>query len=75
MSATYRALASVVMLIGFYVVALLQLAAVAALGVWLFSHTNGLVTGKLLLPWSSRWARWPSGSGVRCARRTSRRLA
>lgn len=50
MSATYRALASVVMLIGFYVVALLQLAAVAALGVWLFSHTNGLVTGKLLLP-------------------------
>ncbi|MGC5049899.1 M48 family metallopeptidase [Micromonospora sp. DT48] len=50
MAATYRALASVVMLIGFYVVALLQLAAVAALGVWLFSHTNGLVTGKLLLP-------------------------
>ncbi|MEU4554962.1 M48 family metallopeptidase [Micromonospora violae] len=50
MSATYRALASVVMLIGFYVVALLQLAAVAALGVWLFSHTNGLVTGKVLLP-------------------------
>ncbi|MEU0152753.1 M48 family metallopeptidase [Micromonospora fulviviridis] len=50
MSATYRALASVVMLIGFYVVALLQLAAVAALGVWLFSHTSGLVTGKLLLP-------------------------
>ncbi|MGW5560621.1 M48 family metallopeptidase [Micromonospora sp. NPDC003944] len=50
MSATYRALASVVMLIGFYVVALLQLAAVAALGVWLFGHTNGLVTGKLLLP-------------------------
>ncbi|MET7667068.1 M48 family metallopeptidase [Micromonospora luteifusca] len=50
MSATYRALASVVMLIGFYVVALLQLAAVAALGVWLFGHTNGIVTGKLLLP-------------------------
>lgn len=50
MSATYRALASVVMLIGFYVVALLQLAAVAALGVWLFSHTSGLVAGKLLLP-------------------------
>ncbi|MFD2767384.1 M48 family metallopeptidase [Micromonospora eburnea] len=50
MSATYRALASVVMLIGFYVVALLQLAAVAALGVWLFSHTNGLLTGKVLLP-------------------------
>ncbi|MBQ1025628.1 M48 family metallopeptidase [Micromonospora sp. C95] len=50
MAATYRALASVVMLIGFYVVALLQLAAVAALGVWLYGHTNGLVTGKLLLP-------------------------
>lgn len=50
MSATYRALASVVMLIGFYVVALLQLAAVAALGVWLFGHTSGLVAGKLLLP-------------------------
>ncbi|SBT51038.1 M48 family metallopeptidase [Micromonospora narathiwatensis] len=50
MSATYRALASVVMLIGFYVVALLQLAAVAALGVWLFSHTSGLLTGKVLLP-------------------------
>ena len=50
MSATYRALASVVMLIGFYVVALLQLAAVAALGVWLFGHTNGLLTSKLLLP-------------------------
>ncbi|WP_262283873.1 M48 family metallopeptidase [Micromonospora sp. MA102] len=50
MSATYRALASVVMLIGFYVVALLQLAAVAALGVWLFSHTSGVITGKLLLP-------------------------
>ncbi|MET8233946.1 M48 family metallopeptidase [Micromonospora sp. NPDC005298] len=50
MSATYRALASVVMLIGFYVVALLQLAAVVALGVWLYGHTNGLVTGKLLLP-------------------------
>ncbi|MFU8871949.1 M48 family metalloprotease [Micromonospora sp. SL4-19] len=50
MSATYRALASVVMLIGFYVVALLQLAAVAALGVWLYGHTNGAVTGKLLLP-------------------------
>lgn len=50
MSATYRALASVVMLIGFYVVALLQLAAVAALGVWLFGHTNGIVTGKVLLP-------------------------
>ncbi|GIJ80636.1 Zn-dependent protease with chaperone function [Micromonospora phaseoli] len=50
MAATYRALASVVMLIGFYVVALLQLAAVAALGVWLYSHSNALVTGKLLLP-------------------------
>ncbi|MEU2610457.1 M48 family metallopeptidase [Micromonospora sp. NPDC007271] len=50
MSATYRALASVVMLIGFYVVALLQLAAVGALGVWLFSYTSGVVTGKLLLP-------------------------
>ncbi|MFJ6194913.1 M48 family metallopeptidase [Micromonospora sp. NPDC092111] len=50
MAATYRALASVVMLIGFYVVALLQLAAVAALGVWLFSHTNAVVTGKLLIP-------------------------
>ncbi|MDG4793853.1 M48 family metallopeptidase [Micromonospora sp. WMMD1082] len=50
MAATYRALASVVMLIGFYVVALLQLAAVAALGVWLYRHTNGLVTSKLLLP-------------------------
>ena len=50
MSATYRALASVVMLIGFYVVALLQLAAVVALGVWLFQHTSGVVTGKLLLP-------------------------
>ncbi|MFE9656103.1 M48 family metallopeptidase [Micromonospora sp. NPDC006431] len=50
MSATYRALASVVMLIGFYVVALLQLAAVAALGVWLFHHTTGVLTVKLLLP-------------------------
>ncbi|MDG4804831.1 M48 family metallopeptidase [Micromonospora sp. WMMD980] len=50
MSATYRALASVVMLIGFYVVALLQLAAVIALGIWLFGHTSGIVTGKLLLP-------------------------
>ncbi|WP_422743674.1 M48 family metallopeptidase [Micromonospora sp. WMMD754] len=50
MSATYRALASVVMLIGFYVVALLQLAAVVALGVWLFGHTSGVITGKLLLP-------------------------
>ncbi|MEH0935640.1 M48 family metallopeptidase [Micromonospora psammae] len=50
MSATYRALASVVMLIGFYVVALLQLAAVVALGAWLYSHTSGALTGKLLLP-------------------------
>ena len=50
MSATYRALASVVMLIGFYVVALLQLAAVIALGVWLFGRTAGVITGKLLLP-------------------------
>ncbi|MEV4542922.1 M48 family metallopeptidase [Micromonospora echinaurantiaca] len=50
MSATYRALASVVMLIGFYVVALLQLAAVIALGAWLLSVTNGVVTGKLLIP-------------------------
>ncbi|MFI7604177.1 M48 family metallopeptidase [Micromonospora sp. NPDC049366] len=50
MSATYRALASVTMLIGFYVVALLQLGAVVALGVWLLDVTNGLVAGKLLLP-------------------------
>ncbi|TDC82604.1 HtpX-like protease [Micromonospora sp. KC606] len=50
MAATYRALASVVMLIGFYVVALLQLAAVVALGIWLADHTSGLLAGKLLLP-------------------------
>ncbi|WDZ85177.1 M48 family metallopeptidase [Micromonospora cathayae] len=50
MSATYRALASVLMLIGFYVVALLQLAAVGAFGWWLLGVSNGLVTAKLTLP-------------------------
>lgn len=50
MSATYRALASVLMLIGFYVVALLQLAAVGALGWWLLSVSNGIVTAKLTFP-------------------------
>ncbi|MEV6814172.1 M48 family metallopeptidase [Micromonospora sp. NPDC051296] len=50
MAATYRALASVVMLIGFYVVALLQLAAVGALFYWIASKTNGLAATKLLLP-------------------------
>ena len=50
MAATYRALASVVMLIGFYVVALLQLAAVGALFYWIAGQTNGLAATKLLLP-------------------------
>ncbi|MGK5742676.1 M48 family metallopeptidase [Micromonospora sp. URMC 103] len=50
MTATYRALASVVMLIGFYVVALLQLAAVVALGAWLIDVSNAVVAGKLLIP-------------------------
>ncbi|SCL41124.1 Zn-dependent protease with chaperone function [Micromonospora pallida] len=50
MAATYRALASVLMLIGFYVVALLQLAAVIAFGVWLHDVANGIVTAKLVVP-------------------------
>ncbi|RIV33164.1 M48 family metallopeptidase [Micromonospora radicis] len=50
MAATYRALASVVMLIGFYVVALLQLVAVGALFWWIASKTNGLAATKLMLP-------------------------
>ncbi len=50
MAATYRALASVVMLIGFYVVALLQLVIVAALFWWIASKTNGLAASKLMLP-------------------------
>ncbi|TCB97631.1 HtpX-like protease [Micromonospora zingiberis] len=50
MAATYRALASVLMLIGFYVVALLQLAAVGGLFYFIASKTNGLAATKLLLP-------------------------
>ncbi|WP_229400710.1 M48 family metallopeptidase [Micromonospora okii] len=50
MSATYRALASVLMLIGFYVVALLQLAAVVALAFWLHQRVSGLATAKLTIP-------------------------
>lgn len=50
MSATYRALASVLMLIGFYVVALLQLAAVVALAFWLHQRLSGLATAKLTIP-------------------------
>jgi Zn-dependent protease with chaperone function len=50
MAATYRALASVVMLIGFYVVALLQFAAVVALGVWIHQWASGLTTAKLMFP-------------------------
>ncbi|BCL13830.1 M48 family metallopeptidase [Micromonospora sagamiensis] len=50
MSATYRALASVLMLIGFYVVALLQLAAVVALGWWLLSVSSGILAAKLIFP-------------------------
>ncbi|MFC8846908.1 MULTISPECIES: M48 family metallopeptidase [unclassified Micromonospora] len=50
MSATYRALASVLMLIGFYVVALLQLAAVVAFAVWIHQWASGLVTAKLTIP-------------------------
>ncbi|MGC4803634.1 M48 family metallopeptidase [Micromonospora sp. DT233] len=50
MAATYRALASVLMLIGFYVVALLQLVAVAALGFWLHQRLSGLATAKLTIP-------------------------
>ncbi|MFD6755699.1 MULTISPECIES: M48 family metallopeptidase [Micromonospora] len=50
MAATYRALASVLMLIGFYVVALLQLVAVGALFYFIASRGNGLVATKLMLP-------------------------
>ncbi|MEO3780433.1 hypothetical protein ABGB16_27190 [Micromonospora sp. B11E3] len=50
MAATYRALASVLMLIGFYVVALLQLAGVVAFGFWIHQWASGLVTAKLIIP-------------------------
>ncbi|MFF3864786.1 M48 family metallopeptidase [Micromonospora sp. NPDC001898] len=49
-AATYRALASVLMLIGFYVVALLQLAAVVAFGFWIHQWASGLATAKLIIP-------------------------
>ncbi|ROT27966.1 M48 family metallopeptidase [Micromonospora sp. HM5-17] len=50
MVATVRALASVVMLIGFYVVALVQLVAALLLAVWLSSVIPGLLAAKLALP-------------------------
>jgi Zn-dependent protease with chaperone function len=45
-----RAAVSVLLLAGFYVVALLQLAAACALVVWLFTITNGLVAVKVAIP-------------------------
>ncbi|GAB3796193.1 M48 family metalloprotease [Micromonospora zhanjiangensis] len=50
MVATYRALASVVMLAGFYLVALAQLAAVGALVVWLGVESHSVVAVKLAIP-------------------------
>lgn len=50
MVATYRALASVVMLAGFYLVALAQLAAVVALVVWLGAEHHGVAAAKLGVP-------------------------
>lgn len=50
MVATFRALASVVMLAGFYVVALVQLVASAALAYWLSTVVAGAVAVKLVLP-------------------------
>lgn len=50
MTATYRALASVVMLIGFYVIAFLQLIAVIALSVWVLRHSHNVVVLKALIP-------------------------
>lgn len=50
MSATFRALASVAMLAGFYVVALFQLGAALALVIWLVTVIPGLLAVKLTLP-------------------------
>ncbi|KXK63296.1 HtpX-like protease [Micromonospora rosaria] len=50
MAATYRALASVLMLAGFYVVALLQLAVVAAGFVWLTRERSGLFATNVMWP-------------------------
>ena len=50
MVATYRALASVVMLAGFYLVALVQLGAAVALVLWLSTVIAGAVAVKLVLP-------------------------
>lgn len=50
MAAAYRALASVVMLAGFYVVALLQLAASVALVLWLSTKIAGFAAVKLAYP-------------------------
>ncbi|MEU8190018.1 M48 family metallopeptidase [Micromonospora carbonacea] len=50
MSATYRALASVLMLVGFYVVALLQLAAAVGLALWVHQWAGDLITAKITIP-------------------------
>ncbi|MBE1486374.1 M48 family metallopeptidase [Plantactinospora soyae] len=50
MVATFRALASVVMLAGFYVVALIQLVGAVALAFWLSTVLTGLLALKLALP-------------------------
>ncbi|MFY1704245.1 M48 family metallopeptidase [Micromonospora sp. WMMA1923] len=50
MAATYRALASVLMLVGFYLVALLQLAVVVAAFGWLTRERSGLFATNVLWP-------------------------
>lgn len=50
MVATFRALASVVMLAGFYVVALIQLAGAVALVIWLSTVLSGVIALKIAFP-------------------------
>ncbi|MEN3614467.1 M48 family metallopeptidase [Plantactinospora sp. ZYX-F-223] len=50
MVATFRALASVVMLAGFYVVALVQLGGAVALAIWLSTVLNGAIALKIVFP-------------------------
>ncbi|GAB3967198.1 M48 family metalloprotease [Plantactinospora veratri] len=50
MVATFRALASVVMLAGFYVVALVQLGGAVALAIWLATVLNGVLALKIVFP-------------------------
>lgn len=50
MLTAYRALASVIMLAGFYLVALVQFGAAVALVIWLFSVSSGLLAAKVGYP-------------------------